>query len=104
MKNPDRSWLDTWDGMLGVYVIRCVVAGVVWYYVGSSAKLPKDRLYDHLHGYNHSRFVMRYGVSLARSMMRGPSFKRISTRTMVEIAERKVARVLRGKGYNVRQG
>lgn len=105
MKNPDRSWLAAWDGMFGLYVGWCVLPnGDRVLYVGGTAKPKVFRWNEHLDGYNHSRFVRRYGTTLARIAYPKKYKVRYETRDEMELMEESLANWFRRKGYKVRQG
>lgn len=91
-----------------VYVIEERVHGGLVYYVGSTAHTPEMRLRQHVRGKrfcpmcrpkhtlrgNHARLALFRGVS-------GASFQ---TREAAEKVERRVARELRARGFEVDGG
>jgi predicted GIY-YIG superfamily endonuclease len=76
------------------------VDGMDCYYVGMTARDPKERYAQHLAGYKSNRFAKKYGVELMP-----PEFTVIKPRTYEEACrlERRIARRLRRQGYGVWQ-
>ena len=68
-------------------------------YVGQTARTPEERFAQHLAGKRSSRIVREYGVQLKPRLYRnaGP----FATRAEAEVAEKRLAEKLRGRGYAV---
>jgi hypothetical protein len=76
------------------------LAGRECFYVGMTARSPKDRFEQHLAGYKSCGYARRFGVELMP-----PRFTLIKPRSFEEARakERRIAARLRRKGYGVWQ-
>ncbi len=69
------------------------------FYVGQSAKKPKERFNQHLTGYKSNYFAREYGMKLRKWWVW--RINPLKTRKEAEKEEKKLAKKLKNKGYGV---
>ena len=73
-----------------------------WVYVGQSIYTPKERLKQHLAGIKSSRWVKKYGKELNYDLFR--DIPQVRFRQDAEMLERRLAKDLQKRGFNVKGG